>query len=84
MQKQIRMAKLVFSLSIISYSGVNGTQWLRYKIQDTRWFYCLFMYTIIHIYDVIHTETCTVFRFITNYDTHISYYSHIDITQYLS
>ena len=24
-----RMAKLVFSLSIISYSGVNGTQWLR-------------------------------------------------------
>ena len=24
------------------------------KIQDTRWFYCLFMYTIIRIYDIIY------------------------------
>ena len=24
------------------------------KIQGTRWFYCLFMYTIIHTYDITH------------------------------
>ena len=34
--------------------------------------------------DIIHIETCTIIRFITKYDTHIRYYSYIDITQYLS
>ena len=33
MQKEIRVAKLVFTVSTISYKGVSGTQWLRSLVQ---------------------------------------------------
>ena len=39
------------SLTILDHTHVCR---FRVKIQDTRCFYCLFMYTIIHIYDIIH------------------------------
>ena len=50
------------------------------KIQDG--FYCLFMYTIIHIYKTLFSyRHCPVFTVITKYDEHMRHYSHVGITQ---
>ena len=59
------------SFTILDHTRVCADFVSRYK--DTRWFYCLFMYTLIHIYDITHIQTGTIFNFVLRYDTSTRY-----------